>query len=95
MSVYAACLLSATEIILGLFFLLGVYVKETANCLVLLNVVFIVTMISAMARGIDISCGCFSSSGEVIGVKDIVRDVVFILLILIGKTEVEFGEIDS
>ena len=80
---------------MGLFFLFGVYLRETANYLILLNIVFIVAMGSAIFRGIDISCGCFSSSGEVLGIKDIVRDVIFIALILIVKTEVKFGESDS
>ena len=78
-----ASLIVAAEIILGLLFILGVYEKETGVFLILLNIVFIFAMFTAIVRGIDTSCGCFSKEGDVLGLKDIVRDIVFILMIII------------
>ncbi len=77
-----ASLIVSSEIVLGLLFLLGVFEKECGVLLIILNIVFIFAMLSALVRGIDTSCGCFSSDGEVLGIKDILRDFVFILLIV-------------
>lgn len=84
-----------SEIVLGLLFLLGVYERETGVLLVLLNIVFIIAMASALVRGIDTSCGCFSSEGEALGLKDIFRDFVFILLILWVIVGGKYGENNS
>jgi len=83
LNIYFAVFISVAEIVLGLLFLLGVYVRETGILLIFLNLVFIFAMATAMARGIDTSCGCFSPEGETLGVKDILRDVFFILLIFV------------
>ena len=77
-----ASLISASDVVLGLLFLLGIFELETGVLLIFLNIVFIMAMSSALFRGIDISCGCFSSEGEALGLKDIFRDFIFILLIL-------------
>ncbi|BBB33163.1 DoxX family protein [Thermotomaculum hydrothermale] len=90
-----ASLITTSEIILGIMFLLGVYEKETAVLLILLNIVFIFAMASAIIRGIDTSCGCFSQNGEVVGIKDIVRDIVFIMLILLVLMGRKYGKNDS
>lgn len=77
-----ASLIVSSEIVLGLLFLIGVFEKECGILLILLNIVFIFAMVSTLVRGIDTSCGCFSSEGEVLGIKDILRDFAFILFIV-------------
>ncbi len=77
-----ASLITVSEIILGLLFLLGIYELETGVLLIGLNIIFIAAMTSALIRGIDTSCGCFSTYGETLGIKDIVRDLIFVFFIL-------------
>ncbi len=89
-----ASLIVSSEIVLGLLFLFGIYEKETGVFLILLNIVFILAMFSALIRGIDISCGCFSSEGEVLGIKDILRDFAFVLLIVYVLAGREYEKCD-
>jgi len=70
------------EITIGMTLLLGVWV--TANALLLsgLTIVFIGLLLSAIVRGLNIECGCFSldAEGSLVSWKRIFEDV----LILIG-----------
>jgi len=85
---YFAILLVSLELVLGIFLILRVYLKETALITILLNIVFVIALTSVILRGIDISCGCFSKAGEVVSVHQIFRDIFFIFLASI----VMFGE---
>lgn len=70
------------ELITGLFLLLGLLVRNSALLLFLMNVVFMLAVGSAMARGLDIECGCFTLSKEhdKVGWSIIARDAIFLVL---------------
>lgn len=83
-------LLASLELVLGFLLLTGIYVRLSAWLTIGLNVMFIIAMGQAMVRGIDISCGCFATSKEPLGLMVIARDLVFIAmagLILWKKNE--------
>ncbi len=90
-----ASFITVSEIVLGFLFLFGVYEIETAVLLILLNLVFVFAMGSAIIRGIDTSCGCFAANGETLSFKDILRDLVFIFLILWVILGRKYGKSDS
>lgn len=71
------------ELLFGIFLFLGKRVKAASFGTTLLMIVFIIAVLSAWIRGIDITCGCFGSGGEIISYKEIVRDIVFLLMSLI------------
>lgn len=77
---YFAVILISVELVVGLFLIVGVYKKEAAFITVLLNIVFIIALTSALIRGIDITCGCFSLNGEAVSINQIIRDIFLILL---------------
>lgn len=59
-----AIILPWLELVLGLFLIIGLF-KEGSVCIVTgLLVVFLGAMIFNLARGLDIYCGCFSTSTE-------------------------------
>jgi len=75
-----AAMLPAVEILAGLVLIAGPapWRRSAAAAIALMMVVFTVAAASALARGIDISCGCFGGeSGRVDGLT-IVRDVVLL-----------------
>jgi uncharacterized membrane protein YphA (DoxX/SURF4 family) len=47
----------------GLYLLLGIRVRAAALLVVLMMVMFTVALLAALARGLDMSCGCFASQG--------------------------------
>ncbi len=88
---YFAVFLVSLELVLGIFLILRVYLKEAALITIILNIIFIIALTSVIIRGIDISCGCFSKVGEAVSVNQIVRDVFFIFLasvVMFGKDNV-------
>ncbi len=64
------------EAILGMTLILGIWLETTALMLSAITFVFIALMGSAMARGLNIECGCFSLDPEaaVIGWHRIFED---------------------
>jgi len=53
-----------TELLAGLALLVGIWPRAVGLLLSGLTVVFIAGLVQAMARGIDIQCGCFSLDPE-------------------------------
>ncbi len=68
------------EIFIGLSLLLGIFVDVSALLLSGITVFFIVMIISAIARGLNIECGCFSldTEGSLVSWKRVIEDI-FIL----------------
>ena len=65
------------EIGVGLFLLVGLFVRFSAIAATALVGTFIIAMLQAKARGLPIDCGCFSSGGrgDGVGWSDIIRDL--------------------
>jgi len=70
------------EVLLGAFIVYGWWLPGATVLACLLLAVFWVALAYAVARGIDIHCGCFSSqtSGPTHTVWYLVRDLFFLLL---------------
>ncbi len=75
-----AVVLPWVEVICGLLLIFGRRLCGASLVLIVLNVVFIIAIGSAMARGLDIDCGCFSASGKAshVGVQRLLEDVLFL-----------------
>jgi uncharacterized membrane protein YphA (DoxX/SURF4 family) len=57
--------LPVVEIAVGLALLAGVFVRAAALATAVLLVAFLVGIVSAWARGLQIDCGCFGGGGQV------------------------------
>ena len=57
-----AIILPWLELILGVFLLIGIWLPGTVFLTNLLLVVFLGAMVFNLARGLDIHCGCFSTT---------------------------------
>ncbi len=53
------------EICCGSLLLVGIFIRASAILISLLNLVFIIAILSALIRGLDINCGCFGSDTPV------------------------------
>ena len=75
-----AAVLPWLELLCGLALLLNRWTPGASLLIVLMNAVFIVAIASAMARGLDISCGCFSTSGagSRAGLARLLEDLLFL-----------------
>lgn len=68
------------EAFIGIALLLGIWIETSAFMLSGLTLFFIIMIISAITRGLDIECGCFSldAEGSLVSWKRVIEDV-FIL----------------
>jgi hypothetical protein len=66
--------------------LLGVFVRSVSVLTSTLLLVFVLGMVSALLRGLEISCGCFGSANETIGFSSLVRDTLFLGISLVIMT---------
>ena len=72
-----AIVLPWMELVCGLLLLLGLFTGGSILVVAFMMTVFLVAMGSALVRGIDISCGCFSSDGtDRINILFLIRDIV-------------------
>ncbi|RLC44843.1 MAG: DoxX family protein [Candidatus Coatesbacteria bacterium] len=78
-----AVILPWIELVVGLCLILGVFSDAASVLTAGLLLVFITASIVALARGLDISCGCFSTSGEGAraGWEVIIRNTVLIAML--------------
>jgi uncharacterized membrane protein YphA (DoxX/SURF4 family) len=69
------------ELVAAILLVVGVWTRAAALLCGLMLLVFIAGMAGAVARGLDIACGCFGTSedGEAIGWGTVARDFLFIL----------------
>ena len=70
------------ELVTGIFLIVGIRLKANAAIIGLMLVVFIVAVFSAMARGLDINCGCFSHKIVYVGWGKIAENAGLLLLSL-------------
>lgn len=84
-----AMVLPWLEALVGLSLLNRVAHRGSALLAVLLNVVFLGAVGSAMARGLDVDCGCFTVAKSKVGWELVARDVVLLgmsLVVLFART---------
>lgn len=74
------------EFIVGLLLIAGIFRKASSILAGISLVMFLIALISAYARGLDISCGCFSleetsSKGDII--YRIIQDFIMLIAVII------------
>lgn len=80
----SAILIPSIELVTGVFLIIGIFKRGSIFIISALLVVFIVLLSQAYARGLDISCGCFSL--ETVGQKsDILQRIIEDILLLIAS----------
>jgi uncharacterized membrane protein YphA (DoxX/SURF4 family) len=77
-----AIVLPWVELVLGSLLLLGLWIPGTVVLANLLFLAFFCVLLFNLARGLNIHCGCFSSStqGDPMSTWYLIRDAVFLLL---------------
>ncbi len=76
-----ALVLPMLELIMGIFFWIGFWMPGTVMLSNILLVSYMGALTFNLARGLDINCGCFStSSGSSINIETILWDAAFLLL---------------
>jgi putative oxidoreductase len=97
LSYWGAVLIPALEMVLGIMLLLGLWTKEAVIFTTGLFVIFDIMIIQAAARGLNISCGCFSVSqnGPIdlwkVMENTILTILIFVTLFLVPKKVVRTG----
>ncbi len=89
-----AIVLPWLELMVGLMLLAGLRVQAAAMVAAGLLVVFTVALVSALVRGLDIHCGCFSQTAtERIGWERVLHDIALLVaaLVLVVWTPQRWG----
>ena len=79
---FFAMILPWVEILCGIFLIAGVRIKANAAISALFMLIFIIAIGSAMARGLNINCGCFAGHTVLVGWPKIMEDLGLLLLSL-------------
>jgi uncharacterized membrane protein YphA (DoxX/SURF4 family) len=75
-----AIVLPWLELICGILIIVGVFVRGSALLIGAMLAVFIIALSSALMRGLDISCGCFTlEGGRSIAANTLVEDILLII----------------
>jgi len=80
---FMAIVLPWVELVAALQLALGLRTRAAALTISGMMVMFLVAISLALARGLDLSCGCFASQGaaeDPISYKTVVRDAAWLLL---------------
>ncbi len=90
--VLMAIILPWVEVLAGLALLIGKWLRGSALIFMVLNAIFIIAIASALARGLNIDCGCFTTSdtGTQVGIRKIIEDLI--LLMMAGYVFVKAGK---
>ena len=70
------------ELVAGLFLLNGFKTRSSNILIFLMLCLFNVLIISVLARGLQIDCGCFSSGSDPIGIPKLLEDCGYLLMSL-------------
>jgi uncharacterized membrane protein YphA (DoxX/SURF4 family) len=76
-----AVILPWLELFTALALLFGRWLRGASLWIMAMNLVFIVAIMSAMLRGLDIECGCFALQAETsrVGLQRLFEDILFLL----------------
>lgn len=74
------------ELVAGLALVLGIRARAGATLSAGMMAVFLVAIGQAVARGLDIDCGCFGTSdASQVGIERLAEDVLFLALAAVGS----------
>ncbi|MDX1388909.1 MAG: MauE/DoxX family redox-associated membrane protein, partial [Acidobacteriota bacterium] len=80
-----AMVLPWVELVAGLALVLGIRARAGALVTVVLSAIFLIAIGQAVARGLDIECGCFGTAdASRVGVVKLLEDAGYLVLALIG-----------
>jgi uncharacterized membrane protein YphA (DoxX/SURF4 family) len=71
------------ELLCGIFIVVGFNTKSSSMILSVLLLIFIIAIIAAIFRGLDINCGCFSTDAtesSKVGYSLLFRDIIMLLM---------------
>jgi uncharacterized membrane protein YphA (DoxX/SURF4 family) len=73
------------ELVCGILIIIGAFVRGSAALIGLMLVVFIIAISSALARGLDISCGCFKvgEGGRLVGLETLIEDILMVAAVAV------------
>ena len=72
------------ELVVGLFLIFGVLIKASSYIATFLMAFFSILVLLTIIRGIDISCGCFSShTANPIGWQKFIENIILFIISLI------------
>ena len=81
---FLALYLPWLEFVLGLFLIIGLLYRPSALLLACLNTLFVIAILTVIARGMEIDCGCFGFLADTLNIpnsadmKTVVRNLFFI-----------------
>ena len=84
-----AIVLPWIELVAGVCVLTGFWLRSGALLIAVMTVMFFIVILSALARGLNIECGCFgTNAGKTIGLQTLAIDFAFFCLaaLLIWRT---------
>lgn len=68
------------ELLIGIFLIIGFFVKESALIGSIMMIVFIIAIGISLARGLNIDCGCFGTvDGSKVGISKLIEDFIILL----------------
>ena len=72
------------ELLCGLFLIFGLFIEASSLLLTSLLFVFIIALSVNIVRGVDITCGCFTTdpNARTIGAVNLLEDIVLFLMSL-------------
>lgn len=77
-SAVAAVSIAWSEMVIAVLLYAGAAVRGAALLSGALLVTFLIAIISAMARGLEIGCGCFAGSDQTVGWPKVIEDVALL-----------------
>jgi uncharacterized membrane protein YphA (DoxX/SURF4 family) len=81
---FMAIVMPWLELVTGILIMTGIFMRGSAFWMGVMLLVFIIALSSALARGLDINCGCFSvEGGHGVDVGLLIRDILMFLGALI------------
>ena len=72
------------ELLVGVCLVGGIFVSGALLASIGMAVMFTFVLASALYRGLQISCGCFSANAEVISYFTLIRACIILLLAIVG-----------
>ncbi len=74
---FSAIVMPWLELVTGILIIAGIFMRGSAFWIGLMLLVFIIALSSALARGLDIDCGCFSvDGGHGVDTGLLIRDIL-------------------
>ncbi len=95
LSRWVAVFIPSLELILAIFLISGVWIRETFITTTLLFILFDIMLFQAYLRGLDISCGCFGTSHSPIDIWKFLENAILTALAVTGLIYYLSGNLNS